>query len=242
MYKDKKYLKKRFITERKTVQFIADECGVSKSTIETYLKRYSLKRGNIKHTINEDSVDTTSPIFNYYAGLIATDGYLDKKVKRVSIRNKNLGCDKVFERLKDYFEFTGNVRVYRECYDLTITSKWLIRGLKALGISPLGKIHNEFPDLFYDEYCARMYLRGILDGDGNIKTTGIFRITLSNKSFLDDMSEYLNDTLGLNTVVKPDRKYWKIEMTKGDSKLFLDWVYTGYDEFRFLDKYYRYLG
>ena len=31
-------------------------------------------------------------------------------------------------------------------------------------------------------------------------------------------------------------------MTKGDSKLFLDWVYTGYDEFRFLDKYYRYLG
>lgn len=51
MYKDKKYLKKRFITERKTVQFIADECGVSKGTIETYLRRYSLKRGNIKHTI-----------------------------------------------------------------------------------------------------------------------------------------------------------------------------------------------
>lgn len=242
MYKDKKYLKRRFIDERKSVKFIAQECNVSVSTIEQYLKRYNLKRGNIKYIINNDKVDFTSPVFNYFLGLIATDGYMDKRVPRVSLRCKNLGCDKVFNNLKDYFEFTGEIKLYRECYDLSITSKYLMKALRVSGISPLGKVHNKFPDSFYDEDCARMYFRGLLDGDGNIKLTKIFRITITNKDFLLSMSEYLNNTIGTNTVVKPDRKYWKIEMVKRDSKLFLDWVYKGYEQFRFLDKYYRYIG
>lgn len=223
MYKDKNYLKKQFIENRKTVKSIAEECNVSVSTIETYLKRYNLKRGNIKHTIDCDSVDLTSPIFNYYVGLIATDGYLDKKVPRVSIRCKNLGCDKVFTSLKNYFSFTGDVREYKGSYDLTITSRWLIKALCSMGVSIKGKVHNTFPRDFYDEDCARMYIRGILDGDGNIKLTGEFRITLTNRCFLESMSNYLNNTLGVNTIVKPDRKYWKIEMRRLDSKIFLDW-------------------
>ena len=242
MYKDKKYLKRRFIEERKPVKFIAQECNVSVSTIEQYLKRYNLKRGNIKYIINNDKVDFTSPVFNYFLGLIATDGYMDKRVPRVSLRCKNLGCDKVFNNLKDYFEFTGEIKLYRECYDLSITSKYLMKALRVSGISPLGKVHNKFPDSFYDEDCARMYFRGLLDGDGNIKLTKIFRITITNKDFLLSMSDYLNKTIGTNTVVKPNRKYWKIEMVKRDSKLFLDWVYKGYEQFRFLDKYYRYIG
>lgn len=242
MYKDKKYLKRRFIDERKPVKFIAQECNVSVSTIEQYLKRYNLKRGNIKYIINNDKVDFTSPVFNYFLGLIATDGYMDKRVPRVSLRCKNLGCDKVFNNLKDYFEFTGEIKLYRECYDLSITSKYLMKALRVAGISPLGKVYNKFPESFYDEDCARMYFRGLLDGDGNIKLTKIFRITITNKDFLLSMSEYLNNTIGTNTVVKPDRKYWKIEMVKRDSKLFLDWVYKGYEQFRFLDKYYRYIG
>lgn len=242
MYKDKNYLKKQFIENRKTVKSIAEECNVSVSTIEQYLRKYNLKRGNIKNTINHDSVDLTSPIFNYYTGLIATDGHLDKKVPRVSVRCRNLGCDKVFNNLKDYFSFTGDVREYNGSYDLTITSRWLIKALCSMGVSTKGKVHNTFPSDFYDEDCARMYMRGILDGDGNIRLTGEFRITLTNKDFLNKMSEYLNRTLGINTEVRPDRKYCKIEMRKSDSRKFLDWVYQDYDEFKFLDKYYRYLG
>lgn len=242
MYKDKNYLKKQFIDNRKTVKCIAEECNVSVGTIENYLRKYNLKRGNIKNTIDCDSVDLTSPVFNYYSGLIATDGYLDKKVPRVSVRCKNLGCDKVFNNLKTYFSFTGDVREYKGSYDLTITSRWIIKALCSMGVSPKGKVHNSFPIDFYSEDCARMYLRGILDGDGNIKLTGEFRITLTNREFLEDMSDYLNNTLGTNTEVRPDRKYWKIEMRELDSKIFLDWVYKGHNDFMFLDKYYRYLG
>lgn len=42
MYKDKNYLKRRFIEERKPVKFIAQECNVSVSTVENYLKKYNL--------------------------------------------------------------------------------------------------------------------------------------------------------------------------------------------------------
>lgn len=242
MYKDKNYLKTKFIEERKTVKTIAEECNVAHSTIEYYLSKYNLKRGNIKHTIDSDAVDATSPVFNYYTGLIATDGYLDKKIPRVSLRCKNLGCDTVFNNLKHYFKFTGDVKLYGDLFDLTITSKFLIQMLNGMGVSSKGKPYNKFPSHFYDEDCARMYLRGILDGDGNITVVRTFRITLSNKEFLLDMSNYLNSKLGTNTKVKPDRKYWKVEMNKADSTVFLEWVYSGFDEFRFKDKYYRYLG
>lgn len=242
MYKDKDFLYKKFITERQTVKSIAEECGVSKGTIETYLRKFSIKRGNIKNTIKDGSVNTTSPIFNYYAGLIATDGYMDKKVPRVSLRCKNLGCDEVFNNLKNYFNFTGGVRNYGESFDLTITSVLLREVLVSIGVSPLGKVHNTFPKQFYSEDCARMYARGLLDGDGSIKVNKLFRITLTNKNFLLALSMYLNNTIGTQTVVKPDRKYWKIEMSRKDSTIFLEWVYRGYEDFRFLDKYYRYLG
>lgn len=241
MYKDKDFLYEEFIVKRNTVKSIADKCNVSKSTIENYLKRYSLKRGNIKNTLNESKIDVTNPIFNYYIGLIITDGYLDKKVKRVSIRCKNEGSFEVFTKLKEYFEYTGCVNTYNGSNDLTITSHKLIEVLNSIGVSSKGKVYNRFPKSFYNEECSKMFFRGILDGDGNIHNK-VFRITLSNKIFLDDMANYLNNILGIHTEVKKDRTYWKIEMRVSDSNVFLNWLYSGYKYFMFLDKYKKFLN
>ena len=219
------------------VKDIAQECGVSIGSIEQYLKRYGIKRGNIKYRLNEAKLDTTNPIFMYYCGLISTDGYMDKAVNRVSLRCSNLGCDRVFEKIKEYLEWEGSITKYRKCYDITLTSTKLKEILISVGVSPLGKIHNEFPKEFYSQDCARMFFRGLLDGDGNVREKGVFRITISNKEYLEKFSEYVNKTLGTSTEVKPDRKYWKIEMRQHDSKVFLDWVYKGFEDFRFQDKY-----
>lgn len=219
------------------VKDIAQECGVSIGSIEQYLKRYGIKRGNIKYRLNEAKLDTTNPIFMYYCGLISTDGYMDKAVNRVSLRCSNLGCDRVFEKIKEYLEWEGSIIKYRKCYDITPTSTKLKEILISVGVSPLGKIHNEFPKEFYSQDCARMFFRGLLDGDGNVREKGVFRITISNKEYLEKFSEYVNKTLGTSTEVKPDREYWKIEMRQHDSKVFLDWVYQGFEDFRFQDKY-----
>ena len=236
-HQDKDYLYKEFIINHRMVKDIAQECGVSIGSIEQYLKRYGIKRGNIKYRLNEAKLDTTNPIFMYYCGLISTDGYMDKAVNRVSLRCSNLGCDRVFEKIKEYLEWEGSITKYRKCYDITPTSMRLKEILISVGISPLGKIHNEFPKEFYSQDCARMFFRGLLDGDGNVREKGVFRITISNKEYLEKFSEYVNKTLGTSTEVKPDRKYWKIEMRQHDSKVFLDWVYQGFEDFRFQDKY-----
>lgn len=236
-HQDKDYLYKEFIVNHRMVKDIAQECGVSIGSIEQYLKRYGIKRGNIKYRLNEAKLDTTNPIFMYYCGLISTDGYMDKAVNRVSLRCGNLGCDRVFEKIKEYLEWEGSITKYRKCYDITPTSSKLKEVLISVGVSPLGKIYNEFPKEFYSQDCARMFFRGLLDGDGNIREKGVFRITISNKEYLEKFSEYVNSTLGTSTEVKPDRKYWKIEMRQHDSKVFLDWVYKGFEDFRFQDKY-----
>ena len=236
-HQDKDYLYKEFIINHRMVKDIAQECGVSIGSIEQYLKRYGIKRGNIKYRLNEAKLDTTNPIFMYYCGLISTDGYMDKAVNRVSLRCSNLGCDRVFEKIKEYLEWEGSITKYRKCYDITPTSTKLKEILISVGVSPLGKIHNEFPKEFYSQDCARMFFRGLLDGDGNVREKGVFRITISNKEYLENFSEYVNNTLGTSTEVKPDRKYWKIEMRQHDSKVFLDWVYQGFEDFRFQDKY-----
>lgn len=236
-HQDKDYLYKEFIINHRMVKDIAQECGVSIGSIEQYLKRYGIKRGNIKYRLNEAKLDTTNPIFMYYCGLISTDGYMDKAVNRVSLRCSNLGCDRVFEKIKEYLEWEGSITKYRKCYDITPTSTKLKEILISVGVSPLGKIHNEFPKEFYSQDCARMFFRGLLDGDGNVREKGVFRIIISNKEYLEKFSEYVNKTLGTSTEVKPDRKYWKIEMRQHDSKVFLDWVYQGFEDFRFQDKY-----
>lgn len=236
-HQDKDYLYKEFIINHRMVKDIAQECGVSIGSIEQYLKRYGIKRGNIKYRLNEAKLDTTNPIFMYYCGLISTDGYMDKAVNRVSLRCSNLGCGRVFEKIKEYLEWEGSITKYRKCYDITPTSTKLKEILISVGVSPLGKIHNEFPKEFYSQDCARMFFRGLLDGDGNVREKGVFRITISNKEYLEKFSEYVNKTLGTSTEVKPDRKYWKIEMRQHDSKVFLDWVYQGFEDFRFQDKY-----
>ena len=236
-HQDKDYLYKEFIINHRMVKDIAQEFGVSIGSIEQYLKRYGIKRGNIKYRLNEAKLDTTNPIFMYYCGLISTDGYMDKAVNRVSLRCSNLGCDRVFEKIKEYLEWEGSITKYRKCYDITPTSTKLKEILISVGVSPLGKIHNEFPKEFYSQDCARMFFRGLLDGDGNVREKGVFRITISNKEYLEKFSEYVNKTLGTSTEVKPDRKYWKIEMRQHDSKVFLDWVYQGFEDFRFQDKY-----
>lgn len=130
MYKDKQYLYEQFIVQRKSVKDIAKECNISASSIEKYLSKFNLKRGNIKYTLDETTIDISNPVFCYFAGLMITDGYFDKKVDRVSIRVRNTGSYNVLNAIKDNFNFTGNVKVYNEVdNDLIITSKRLLKHL-----------------------------------------------------------------------------------------------------------------
>lgn len=247
MYKDKEYLYNQYIVNRLPVKVIAEKCNVSSSTIESWLRKFNIKRGdNNKHTLNEYKVQNDmSPILSYYAGLVATDGHFSKGGNRVALRVRNNGSYKVLSLIKDYLEYTGDIYVYNDVdNELSISNKVLRETLLDYGMSEDGKSKHFFPFIIKHlppaEEHTRMFYRGVVDGDGNIRKNGVFRITMGNKRFMESFATSINNNLNIGVKVVPDRSYWKIEMTKKQSKIFLDFVYKGYDDFRFPDKYDNY--
>lgn len=259
VYKTYDYLKVEYIEKNRTEQDIANEFNIDPKLLHYYIKKNNLTglKSKIKNTVNVRKFNINNPIFCYYAGLIATDGYIDLKNGRVSVRVQNEGSNSVLNCLKDYFEYTGEVRKYKKSYDLTITSKELIQKLKSLNVCGEQKSYSlKFPTIMSgNEDCQRMFLRGILDGDGNIHISysnisnqyigGQFRIVEGSYDFIQGLINYLNRKFKFNYEVSVFKsrgvEYPKLEMKVKDSLIFYDWVYKNYPDFRFSDKYSKYL-
>jgi hypothetical protein len=258
-YRDKNYLRREYIEKRRKAPDLAEENNVCLGTIETWLAKHNLTniKSRVKHLINEDKLDLTNPVFHYYAGLIATDGYVDLENNRVSLRLNNTGAKKLLNDLVDYFEFEGEVKLYGESYDLTVTSKSLIKKLKLLSIKGNNKTYDlSFPSILVsDEDCQRMFMRGILDGDGNIHTRvskftgntvgGQFRLVTASQDFIEGVIRFLNYKFSfkeeISTAKVKNVEYPKLEMKVANSKEFYRWVYKGYPKYRLPEKYKRFL-
>jgi hypothetical protein len=254
LWRDANYLREEFVNKRRTAKEIAFQLNVNDSSIEYYLGKYKLYniRGRLKNTYNPSKFNPSDPVFNYYAGLVATDGYIDLINNRVSIRIKNEGAEQLLNALKKYFEYSGDVRVYKGNYDLTITSKELITELEYLNVIGYKKTYKlQFPRKFLGEECQKMFLRGVLDGDGNIKSSssshkgGQFRIVTASKDFIQGLINSINEQFNLNYVITIAKikgvEYPKLEMRRYDSLKFYDWIYKGFDEFKLTDKHNKYL-
>jgi hypothetical protein len=115
---------------------------------------------------------TWSPKFAYALGLLATDGCLSKDGRHIDFTSKDLELVKFFknylslsnkitkktrsiEKEKKYFHIQfGDINFYKFLIDIGITPA------KSRTISSLKIPRNYFPD----------FLRGCIDGDGNIRT------------------------------------------------------------------------
>ena len=258
MYHNKEYLYNEYIRKNRTEQSIADECGISVKLLHYYIQKFSLThiKSRRKYTLNESKFTLLDPVFCYYAGLVITDGYIDYKNHRVSLRLKNDGSFEMLSALKQYFEFSGEIKQYGGCFDLTMTSDVLLTKMSMFGAKEPNKTYTlRFPKLLSkNEDCKRMFLRGILDGDGNIHTHkskytgkivgGQFRIVTASEAFIAGLVRFINKQFNFNytvgkAIVK-DVVYPKLEMRTADSLTMYDWIYNGFDNFRLRDKYLKY--
>lgn len=252
MYRDKDFLFQHFVEERKSASKIAEMCGVLDSKVEYYLTKYGLYglRGRRKFIFNRDKLKLVPQVY-YFLGLVCTDGYVDLKNKRVTIRLRNTGAKEVLSTLKDYFEFTGELYFYKgKDYDLTITGESLITFLYELGIINFETTDKLIPNTFPDEDCARLFLRGCLDGDGNIHIlrnksggyySGTFRIVKGFKGFIDGVKnlllKYVDIDCPLTWHKTSKGTYPKLELKVAESKKFYRWVYEGFPEYRLSEKF-----
>lgn len=232
--------------------------NVSSKNINYYVRKYNLKglKGRIKFPINDTKVDVSNPIFNYVAGLVATDGHINYSNNRICIRVNNEGADITLQNILNYFECNNKVAYYKTGYEIRITSKYLIEGLESLNVKGTDKTYTlQVPHNFYNEDCLRLYLRGVLDGDGNIHLTkskytqryvnGQFRIVTASKLFIEGLSNILDKHLNIKCPISKAKVngviYPKLELSVSDSKKFYNFIYKGFEDFRFQDKYEKYL-
>lgn len=258
MIMTKEYLYQEYIVKGRSQSEIAKDFGCTPKNINYYVRKYKLKgiKSRIKFSVNEAKISVENPIFCYLAGLVATDGHIDYPNNRITIRVNNEGSDKVLQNLLDYFECKLKVAKYKTGYEIRITSKHLINELAKLNVKGKRKTYDlSFPTCFHSTSCKQMYLRGILDGDGNIHVTvskytkryigGQFRLVTYSEDFIIGFIECVNNTLNLNCKLSytsiNNGSYPKIEMRTEESKTFYRYIYEGYPKFRFPDKYTKYL-
>lgn len=236
-----------YLDNNMTAQQIADQLGVTKKAIQHAVNNYGLKKVT-KVTFDESKISRECPIFNYFCGLMATDGYIDLNSYRASIRLKSHDSN-ALSALADHFNISTGIRTYRagDVSDLTLPSKDLISYLDTNYHIGRQKTFNvSVPDSFYSDDCLKLYVRGVMDGDGSIrksktgKVTG--RLLCGSELFVDTLLVHL-DTKTSTHIKKVTRsgKYYGFELTQGQSQDILNWMYTGHEEFRIERKYKRFI-
>ena len=254
-FKNKEYLQSEYLEKRRTLDDIAREFNTSGKHVAYYVSKYRLQKGSHSNLrVNKDNLfKWSNPVFNYMAGLILTDGYLDVKNNRLCLRVCNEGSFKVLNELRDYFKIDSPVHIikraqYKDCNDLTFKSVKLYKVLAKAGIEGLKNIRS-FDCEFIQSLsvnCQAMFFRGILDGDGSIRKSGTYRIAMLSEEIIENHLKFINDLLHTNYQVKYQRnssykhKYPSIELHKEDSLKWFNLVYSNFPKFRFSDKYFRY--
>ena len=258
--KNQEYLKKAYLEEGKSTYKIAEECGVNKSTAYYYLKKSGLigiKSEDIRVKVDEKLFRIDNPIFCYYAGLVSADGYLDTKYHRVVLRMKNEDWNEMFQRLRNYFKLSSEVKVYRtvgysgeiDMCDLTISSQKLLDTLKELNITHNKKdLKRRFPDMnkLSDE-CQEMYIRGLMDGDGTLYSRGELRILEESEEMVGAIIEFLKHKFSIEckmynqkTNTGKDCKYISIKGKKCIEVL--NWLYRNELDYKLQYKYVTYMN
>lgn len=246
----KEYLYENYIVKDRSQAQIAKELGTTESRIDYWTKKYGLqyKKSNPDRVFNLKHIDKKDPIFCYYAGLVATDGYLDYKNKRIAVRVNNQGSNEVLENLRAYFEFIRPIGHYKSStgnisHELLIPNSCIFKELALMGIEG-SKCDRTFSlDWFMSASndCRKMFLRGISDGDGNFHY-GAWRLSMGSKDFvlslIDVFNMYSEDHYELKfSSNSSGRKYPAISLHKKDTASIFKWIYNGFEQYRFTDKY-----
>ena len=184
--------------EDNSITSIAKKYNCSNQTITRLLEKQNIElRGNRKYFFNEsifDSIDTAEKA--YWIGFITADGYINEKRGWLSIQLQYSDID----HLKKFAKFincpeekiktikhniTGNLLCYIE-----LDSRKLTNSLIKLNIRQ-AKSANEHVAPIPNEFI-KDYIRGIIDGDGNI---GKKNINICNSiEVLNYIKDYLNKT------------------------------------------------
>ena len=256
---EKDWLVKQYVQSSRSLLDLEKELGVPPRFLEKLCKYHNISK-RYKYSFNKDKLyNLNDPNVWYLAGLIATDGCIDKFANRISIGLVGDSEKSLLQDISNYFEDSHgvsiiykldksgekNYKVYNICFsDKNIKSFFrdnfnIYRTEESSKTFSLG-----FPKFFPNDECKKAYVLGCFDGDGCIthlnRNNPSAGLLTASKDFVLGLSNLLESSLDINTNFS-EAHYFSISIGVSDGlEKFLDWMYS-YNGFRLDRKYKKYI-
>lgn len=241
----KKFVVKKYLERPMSVSELGDISGLSSPTIIKILDEYKIERYKKARIFNPDfdehyfdDIDCETKA--YFLGFLITDGNIFKTEdgnRQASISITQSSSDEyILNAFKDAVHTNTAINHDgRGCSQIAVRSDIMAKSLEKYGIISNKTLITKLP-LLSKEYMPHL-LRGILDGDGNIKA---HQTTIRNRyahaiSFcgshilMQNINDYLHATLSVNNQKVYDysnRQLSEIKwQNKADMKIIGDWIY-----------------
>lgn len=250
---DKDWLIENWVNTAKSMRQLAVENNISEGILDQRRAKYGLKKA-FKYPLDTDKLfNPSDPNIAYIAGLIATDGFLLQDKNSFEIELHGESETQLLEDIYNYLDRKAAFRKYGLNFRLRVSAEGLNQFFESEFNIKSGpkSYHINVPENFYNEDCAKAYIRGCIDGDGSISLTpGIFSLLSASSDFIAGLHKIIlkysniDIPIRVNHSVKYNRDYYTLAAGPGavkKVKLFLDWVYSG-PGFRLERKYMRYLN
>ena len=206
--KDLSFIKSNF--SRFSQRRIAKMLGLGKTTINRWSKEVGLVFK--KHTVNETFFDTFNEKSAYVLGLIYSDGNIAWNTKKGYYSLTITTSEKDRTHLENIRSLLSSTKplLYApktKSYRLIVNNKNLCLRLMRLGVTPKKSLTINFPEI--EENWLKHFIRGIIDGDGNVRYVNrerspYFEITVASGSteFCKGLVAAIRDCIGVDANVR----------------------------------------
>lgn len=208
-----------------TVKQIAAYLGISEDAVRGRYKYAKIKpadgikRWDYSRFLNESDEDA-----QYVIGLLAADGYLDRKAVKIWISEKDI---ELLHRILQVFNRPDGV-IYRKVTSVGSEQAGICIG--SLGFMTFladgyGFTHQKSFTIPFPRHLSNPlpYLRGFFDGDGHMGQTCTF--TSASEDFKDGLLDWIGDTYGFAPnvqLVGPRKNVYNINFRKKHEEFIRD--------------------
>lgn len=236
-----------YVENELTIQQIAVRFGCSETTIRRRLEEEGIPRRRPGPHLDRDiaSAYPWSPELAYAVGLIATDGNLSKDGRHLTLTSADRELIETFQQCLGLDNRITQIGIFRRHFRIQWGDRVFYNWLLSIGLMPnksrqLGVL--KIPDDYLPDF-----VRGCLDGDGNIQTYtdryNVFknpkyvyerlmvRFVSASLPFLEWLQTNLERQLGVRggTFKSKPRanrsEVWTLKYAKNDSLKVLRWLY-----------------
>ncbi len=212
-------------------------------------KSWGLDYSN-KKSLDESFFSRNTKAANYWAGFLAADGWIEGDRNRIGLALQKDDYQHL-EKFKlavssshDICPFMNNT-----AYRIRFNSETMVQDLKTnFNITPAKTQTYKMP-LFEEDYLMLEFLRGYIEGDGNLDKKASGRVSLSlcsaNKIFLEEFKDIcsilINKTITQNITlnINPKGQVFNITLCLDDSEKLINMLYKNSTQSTRLDRKYK---